>query len=114
MIKYVFALLLLGCHHAAAPVTSSPLPTATAQTDQGKQLYVERCAKCHGPGGEGTDNGPAVVGKDALPLHPRAGAKRDVDFHTAADVFARATKHMPADAPASHRANSTWRSSRSI
>ena len=106
MTKYVFALLLLGCHHAAAPVNSPPPPpppplTATAQIDQGKQLYVEKCAKCHGPGGEGTDKGPAVVGKDAFPLHPRAGAKRDVDFHTAADVFAWATKHMPADAPAS-------------
>ena len=103
MTKYVVALLLLGCHHAAAPVTSPPPPpvTATAQIDQGKQLYVEKCAKCHGPGGDGTDKGPPVVGKDAFPLHPRAGAKRDVDFHTAADVFAWATKHMPADAPAS-------------
>jgi cytochrome c len=75
--------------------------TATAQIDQGKQLYVENCAKCHGDAGQGTDKGPPVVGNEAFPQSPRPGAKRDVEFHTAADVFAWATKHMPGDAPGS-------------
>jgi cytochrome c len=66
---------------------------------QGKQLYVDKCAKCHGAGGEGTKEGPPVVGKDAFPLDPRPGAKRDAKFHTAADVFAWASKNMPANDP---------------
>jgi mono/diheme cytochrome c family protein len=87
----------------------SPTPPAggdgnaalTAQIEEGKTLYTARCAGCHGAGGEGTDKGPPVVGPEAFPLHPRDGAARDVDFHTAADVFAWATQHMPGDAPGS-------------
>jgi len=91
-------LLLVACHHEpAAP--AAPAATASAQVEQGKQLYVEHCAKCHGDAGQGGDKAPPVVGKDALPLQPRAGAKRDVPFHTAADVFAWAAKTMPGDAP---------------
>jgi cytochrome c len=94
-------LVLAACHHEPKPTTTTaPAATATAQIEQGKTLYVERCAKCHGDGGQGVEGkGPPVVGKDAFPLQPRDGAKRDVPFHTAADVFGWATKHMPADAP---------------
>jgi cytochrome c len=98
------ALLLAACHHEAAPaapVAPAAPQTADAQIAQGKDLYVAKCARCHGDAGQGTAKGPAVVGKDAFPLDPRPGAKRDVQFHTAADVFAWATKHMPADAPGS-------------
>jgi cytochrome c len=104
--KYVLAGLILftACSHKT-PATSPTAPaggdTASAQIERGKQLYVAKCASCHGDAGQGSDKAPPVVGKDAFPLEPRAGAKRDVQFHTAADVFAWATKHMPADAPAS-------------
>jgi len=93
--------VLLACHHTEAPKAPAAGTTITAQIDQGKQLYVDQCAKCHGDAGQGTDKGPVVVGKDAFPQKPRAGAKRDVEFHTAADVFAWATQHMPGDAPGS-------------
>ena len=76
--------------------------TVTAQIDQGKQLYVDKCAKCHGDAGQGVpDKGPPVVGPEAFPEKPRPNAKRDVDFHTAADVFAWTSKHMPGNAPGS-------------
>ena len=101
-------LSLAACHHGAKTPPAGP-PTGggggdaalTAQIDQGKALYVDHCAGCHGDAGQGTDKGPAVVGADAFPLHPRDGSKRDVDFHTAADIFGWATKNMPADDPAS-------------
>ena len=83
----------------AAPAAGAS--TVTAQIDQGKQLYVDKCAKCHGDAGQGTEKAPAVVGKEAFPQKPRPGAKRDAEFHTAADVFAWTTKHMPGDAPGS-------------
>ena len=92
-------LLLAACHHDTTATKPSQPLTITAQIDQGKALYVDKCAKCHGDAGQGTKDGPPVVGKDAFPLDPRPGAKRDVQFHTAADVFAWATRQMPGDAP---------------
>ena len=73
----------------------------TAQIEQGKKLYSANCASCHGDAGQGTKKGPPVVGKDAFPLDPRPGQKRDIKFHTAADVFAFASKHMPPKKPGS-------------
>jgi cytochrome c len=97
------SLFLVACSHkSSAPPPAAPAPaTIEAQVAQGKQLYVEKCSKCHGDAGQGTKDGPPVVGKDAFPLDPRPGAKRDAKFHTAADVFAWATKNMPANDPAS-------------
>ncbi|HEY1550720.1 MAG TPA: c-type cytochrome [Kofleriaceae bacterium] len=92
------AVAIVAAFASAAP---DPKLTASAQIDQGKKLYTEQCSKCHGAAGQGTKDAPAVVGKDAFPLDPRPKAKRDVKFHTAADVFAWASKHMPAKNPGS-------------
>lgn len=97
----VAALAFVAACHPAVPPAAVPTASVTAQIEQGKQLYVDKCAKCHGDAGQGTAKGPVVVGKDAFPLDPRPGAKRDAKFHTAADVFAWATRAMPADDPAS-------------
>jgi cytochrome c len=93
-------LIAIGILAGLAPAAAADT-TVQAQIDQGKKLYVKYCAKCHGDAGQGTKNAPLVVGKDAFPLDPRPKAKRDVKFHTAADVFAWASKHMPAKAPGS-------------
>jgi mono/diheme cytochrome c family protein len=98
----VLPILLLACHKTEpAPMAPEGGGTVTAQIEQGKQLYVDKCARCHGDAGQCTDKAPPVVGKEAFPQQPRSGAKRDVEFHTAADVFAWASKHMPGDAPGS-------------
>ena len=102
----VLVTLLAACGGKSQPHTQPMAPAVgtdplTAQIDHGKQLYVGNCAKCHGAAGQGTKQGPPVVGKDAFPLDPRPNAKRDVKFHTAADVFGWTTKHMPAKAPGS-------------
>lgn len=93
--------LFAACHSTPAPssATTSSAAAATAQIERGKALYVQHCAKCHGDSGQGTKDGPAVVGPEAFPAEPRPGAKRDVRFRTAADVFAWAVEHMPGDAP---------------
>jgi len=97
----VFFLALFGCSKSTTPTSPEREPelTAEAQIAQGQALYVEHCAGCHGDGGQGGEDAPPVVGADAFPLAPRAGAKRDVEFRTAADVFAWATMHMPPGAP---------------
>jgi hypothetical protein len=42
-----------------------------------------------------------LVGSGALPREPRQGAKRDVTFSTALDVFTWVKGHMPPKAPGS-------------
>lgn len=110
----LFVVLLAGCSSSTSSTSpASPASPAAqaepaadqdplaAQIEQGKQLYVGHCAKCHGDSGQGTSEGPLVVGADAFPQQPREGAKRDVEFKTAADVFGWATANMPPDDPGS-------------
>ena len=101
---------LIGCSQgdsAPAPVekpivvepNAAELAALATQVDQGRQLFAEHCASCHGDSGQGTDDGPNVTGKRALPLEPRAGSKRGVTFRSAADVYAFVANNMPADDP---------------
>lgn len=103
--RFLPLVILVGCSSSSPkPVAEATAPTSdpvAAQIAQGKDLYVANCAKCHGDAGQGTKDGPLVVGAEAFPLQPRAGAKRDVPFHTAADVFTWAAANMPGDNPGS-------------
>ena len=113
---------LIGCSQGSSTPAPRPKPVATgtpvasvaqpahqadvdAQVARGKQLFARCCAECHGSSGQGTDDGPPLVGTGVLPLEPRAGeggsAKRDVKFRTAGDVYVFAMRNMPADDPAS-------------
>jgi cytochrome c len=109
---------LVACSQASAPSAPPPPPAPkpipaepapdpavlqalSTQVEQGKQLFAEQCASCHGDTGQGTDDGPALVGKTVLPELPREGAKRTAVFRTAADVLAFAAENMPADDPGS-------------
>lgn len=83
---------------AAAP-DPAELSALAVQVDAGKQVFAEHCASCHGDTGQGTDDGPSIAGKHALPVEPRPGAKRDVTFRTGADVYAFVAANMPADDP---------------
>jgi mono/diheme cytochrome c family protein len=89
---------------AEKPIAVEPNPAdlraLAAQVDQGKQVFAEQCASCHGDTGAGTDDGPAIVGKQALPVEPRSDAKRTVKFRTGADVYTFVATNMPADDPA--------------
>ncbi len=96
-----------GCAHeggAAAPAATANAPggaaDAVAQAEAGGPLYGQFCAKCHGDAGQGTDQGPPVVGSGALPLDPRSTAKfRKTQFHTAKDVFDFVGPNMPPKGP---------------
>jgi len=103
----VVAAAALGCAHeggAAAPAASASAgggaANAAAQAEAGGPLYGQFCAKCHGDAGQGTDQGPAVVGASALPLDPRPTAKyRKTQFHTAKDVADFVVPNMPPKGP---------------
>ena len=92
-----------GCAHeggAGAPATASAPADAVAQAEAGGPLYGQFCAKCHGNGGQGTDQAPPVVGPNALPLDPPSTAKfRKTQFRTAKDVFDFVGANMPPKGP---------------
>lgn len=86
-----------GGEETAGSATPPPA-TFADQVALGQRLYGEHCASCHGAGGEGTSDGPRVVGLDqgALPLDPPSGAHlRTGQFRTVADVAAFAVANMP-------------------
>jgi cytochrome c len=83
------------------PPQSAPA-TFTEQVTRGTDVYTAHCSSCHGKGGEGTAQAPAVVGPTALPLDPPSGAKvRKTQFVTVADVANFVVQNMPGDAPGS-------------
>src|SRR5687767_12101017 len=96
-IVYLSAALLTACGSSSINTPDTP----QAMVERGAALFGDNCAHCHGASGQGTDRGPPVVGPEALPLDPRPGAKRDVQFRTALDVFNWVKVAMPADAPGS-------------
>jgi mono/diheme cytochrome c family protein len=116
----VLFLVFAACGGSSAPAPAEPAPpsepaattppaddTSAApqsveeQASRGAELYGKHCAGCHGDAGQGSAKAPPLVGKEALPLDPRKGAKRDVQFKTAADVFTWVKGHMPPTAPGS-------------
>ena len=99
MIRYAPLFLLL-----AAPAFADE-----AQIAEGQKLFGKYCASCHGDAGQGGKKSPPVVGKDALPLDPPAGAKvRKTQFHTAKDVADFVVKNMPAKKPGSLKPDEYW------
>jgi cytochrome c len=94
-----------------AESSAAPSPATFAdQVSLGGQVYGEKCAGCHGAGGEGNERAPAVVGlsSGALPLTPRPGSKRTTQFVTVADVASFVVATMPPKAPGSLSADEYW------
>lgn len=58
--------------------------TPDAQIAHGVKVYTNNCAGCHGDAGQGTDDGPFLVGTGAFE-----------DYHSAMDVAVFVTKNMP-------------------
>jgi mono/diheme cytochrome c family protein len=77
---------------------SGVLIAATEQTERGKGLFAMNCAKCHGDQGQGTGDGPKIIGTP----NPLAS------YMTAQGVFDFASKEMPADAPGSLMPQVYW------
>ncbi|MET7437098.1 cytochrome bc1 complex diheme cytochrome c subunit [Streptomyces sp. NPDC004082] len=85
VVVLLLALAATGGLYAAFAPASKAQADETAQSlaiDEGKKLYSVGCASCHGTGGEGTTDGPSLVGVGAAA----------VDFQVA-------TGRMPAQQP---------------
>ncbi|HKB09805.1 MAG TPA: cytochrome c [Vicinamibacterales bacterium] len=88
---------LLGLDAESAALQSSPRTVwsgvfSAAQAKRGEAIVSKRCATCHNSDLGGGQDGPALVGADAL----RAWSNT-----TAGDLFDRIRTTMPADAPQS-------------
>lgn len=95
-----FALLLMGSLFAAlSPATKGMAETGTSsQVAEGKALFQVTCSSCHGLNGEGTSQGPSLVGVGAaavdfqmttgrMPMaKPGAQAPRKVNTYTAQEI----------------------------
>ncbi|MGW7265477.1 cytochrome bc1 complex diheme cytochrome c subunit [Streptomyces sp. NPDC054842] len=85
VVVLLLALAATGGLYAAFAPAGKAQADETAQSlaiDEGKKLYSVGCASCHGTGGEGTTDGPSLVGVGAAA----------VDFQVA-------TGRMPAQQP---------------
>jgi mono/diheme cytochrome c family protein len=71
--------MLLACGGTHHTTFESPAPTGAAARDaallQGRVLYTEHCARCHGISGEG-GTGPSFVGGKLLRDFPTVDAQR--------------------------------------
>ena len=45
-----------------APAATNPLGSMPAAIEAGQTLFNQVCQSCHGPGGQGSDRGPALTG----------------------------------------------------
>ncbi|MER5444440.1 c-type cytochrome [Streptomyces sp. NPDC002766] len=82
MAALVVLLLALACTgglYAVFAPASKAQADDTAQSlaiDEGKKLYAVGCATCHGTGGQGTTDGPSLVGVGAAAVDFQVGTGR--------------------------------------
>lgn len=83
-----------------APPNGSGYPTGSGTATEGREVYNQRCAACHGMNGEGTSGNTVIVGGD---MHSEAPPLRTVGSYWphASTLFDFVRRAMPADAPKS-------------
>jgi ubiquinol-cytochrome c reductase cytochrome c subunit len=78
LVVLLFALAATGGLYAAfAPAEKAQADSAQSlATEEGKRLYSVGCASCHGTSGQGTHNGPSLVGVGAAAVDFQVGTGR--------------------------------------
>ncbi|MEU9465142.1 c-type cytochrome [Streptomyces avermitilis] len=79
VVVLLLALAATGGLYAAFAPASKAQADDTAQSlaiDEGKKLYAVGCASCHGSGGQGTTDGPQLVGVGAAAVDFQVGTGR--------------------------------------
>ncbi|WP_069811771.1 cytochrome bc1 complex diheme cytochrome c subunit [Streptomyces sp. TP-A0874] len=80
LVVLLFALAVTGGLYAALAPADKAQAEATAQSpngiEEGKKLYAVGCASCHGTGGQGTTDGPSLVGVGAASVDFQVGTGR--------------------------------------
>jgi cytochrome c len=76
-------------------------PVLVAQTEQvtrGREIFGLQCSRCHGDQGQGTEDGPSLIGSNT-------GLR---GYQTAQKLFEFVRSEMPASAPGSLQAQEYW------
>ncbi|MEZ0066619.1 ubiquinol-cytochrome c reductase cytochrome c subunit [Streptacidiphilus sp. MAP12-20] len=78
LVVLIFALAVTGGLYAALAPTSSASADASQSlnVEEGKRLYQVGCASCHGLNGEGTKDGPSLVGVGQAAVDFQVGTGR--------------------------------------
>ncbi|MEV5454463.1 MULTISPECIES: c-type cytochrome [Streptomyces] len=79
LVVLLLALAFTGGLYAVFAPASKAQADQTAQSlaiDEGKKLYAVGCASCHGTGGQGTTDGPSLVGVGAAAVDFQVGTGR--------------------------------------
>ncbi|BDM67863.1 cystathionine beta-lyase [Streptomyces nigrescens] len=79
LVVLLFALAVTGGLYAAFAPADKAQADDTAQSlaiKEGKKLYAVGCASCHGTGGQGTTDGPSLVGVGAAAVDFQVGTGR--------------------------------------
>ncbi|MFF1643969.1 c-type cytochrome [Streptomyces sp. NPDC058240] len=79
VVVLLLALAATGGLYAAFAPASKAQADETAQSlaiDEGKKLYSVGCASCHGTGGQGTTDGPSLVGVGSAAVDFQVGTGR--------------------------------------
>lgn len=79
LVVLLLALACTGGLYAAFAPAGKAQADETAQSlaiDEGKKLYAVGCASCHGTGGQGTTDGPSLVGVGAAAVDFQVGTGR--------------------------------------
>lgn len=73
----VTALFLMGgIYSGLSPAQSTADPTTDPQVAAGQQLFLTNCSSCHGLNGEGTSQGPSLIGVGAASVDFQVGTGR--------------------------------------
>jgi ubiquinol-cytochrome c reductase cytochrome c subunit len=79
LVVLLFALAVTGGLYAAFAPADKAQADATSQSlaiEEGKKLYSVGCASCHGTGGQGTTDGPSLVGVGTAAVDFQVGTGR--------------------------------------
>ncbi|MFE3827743.1 c-type cytochrome [Streptomyces sp. NPDC059092] len=79
VVVLLFALAVTGGLYAAFAPASEAQADDTAQSlaiEEGKKLYSVGCASCHGTGGQGSSDGPSLVGVGSAAVDFQVGTGR--------------------------------------
>lgn len=80
IVVLLFALAATGGLYAAfTPAGEAKADTAASQSlaiEEGKKLYAVGCSSCHGTGGQGSSDGPSLVGVGAAAVDFQVGTGR--------------------------------------
>ncbi|MFI6702029.1 c-type cytochrome [Streptomyces sp. NPDC050509] len=79
VVVLLFALAVTGGLYAAFAPASKAQADETAQSlaiEEGKKLYSVGCASCHGTGGQGSSDGPSLVGVGSAAVDFQVGTGR--------------------------------------